>query len=292
MEQQEKQTIGTIYKLTSPSGKSYIGQTIQPFEKRWNTHKRRAIKKTCNGCWALNAALVKYGYESFTTEILLYCNPEQLNYYECQTINLHNTLYPNGYNLVAGGNNNRNVSDATREKMRKCRNADDRRIHEESKGLPMYMSYGVRKGVPGYKIERHPNCRQKYFYSSKYTLEEKKQQALDFLKKLDEGMKIETKKQPKKNTPDGIWKHGYGYSAIIKLDNGSIIQKAFCRPTLSPKENLRNALNFLYETREKIESNKMFIEDFLSKLLRINNRKSKYNDVPIEDCIDDLDMDD
>jgi hypothetical protein len=29
----------TIYKITSPSGKSYIGQTISSFKKRWSQHK-------------------------------------------------------------------------------------------------------------------------------------------------------------------------------------------------------------------------------------------------------------
>lgn len=294
MEQEKpKQKVGTIYKLTSPSGKEYIGQTIQPFKKRWNSHIGRALNNDEKGCTALYTAIRKYGPENFKTEILLYCNPEHLDMYEQKFINMYNTMYPNGYNLVTGGNSNREVSDIVKEKIRKTRgdDIDKFRTHPESMGLPMYMYYGVRKGVPGYKIERHPNCRQKYFFSSKYTLEEKKQMALEFLQKLNDGLKIETKKQPIKDTPDGIWKHKDGYTARIIMDDGHIIQRSFARPTLSSEENLKTALNFLHKTRETIERNKMEYEDNMSRIFIRPTLETK-KDIPIEDCFDDLDLND
>lgn len=55
----------TVYKLTSPSEKVYIGITSQPIKKRWkngNGYKR---------CPAMNKAITKYGWENIKKEILL-----------------------------------------------------------------------------------------------------------------------------------------------------------------------------------------------------------------------------
>ena len=54
----------TIYKITSPSGKNYIGQTKQAFNERWKGH----CKKSSN-CLLLKRAIQKYGRENMKTEI-------------------------------------------------------------------------------------------------------------------------------------------------------------------------------------------------------------------------------
>lgn len=88
-----------IYKYTSPSGKSYIGQT--------NNIKRRENKhKTENGCRAFAAAIAKYGFDNFTREILLEnLSLDDANIKEEYYIRIFNTLSPNGYNLTTGGDN-------------------------------------------------------------------------------------------------------------------------------------------------------------------------------------------
>lgn len=57
--------IGNIYKLTSPSGKCYIGQTRR-LNKRMNSYKRHACKSQQKLFHALN----KYGFENFKVDIL------------------------------------------------------------------------------------------------------------------------------------------------------------------------------------------------------------------------------
>lgn len=57
----------TIYKITNNiNGKSYIGQTSQKVEDRWNEHKRGKISKNS----PLKRAIKKYGWDNFTKEII------------------------------------------------------------------------------------------------------------------------------------------------------------------------------------------------------------------------------
>lgn len=89
---------GYIYKYTSPSGKSYIGQTTRSLKERAG-HNGKLYK----GCNDFYYAIQKYGFENFEVEILAEVLKEQLDKAEIKYIQLFNTLSPNGYNLTAGG---------------------------------------------------------------------------------------------------------------------------------------------------------------------------------------------
>lgn len=94
--------MGCLYKLTSPSGKSYIGITSKRFEARWAKHLEHAAGKRTAG--ALYAALRKYGPESFTHEVLTTsASWNELCELERATIQRLGTLAPNGYNITTGG---------------------------------------------------------------------------------------------------------------------------------------------------------------------------------------------
>jgi group I intron endonuclease len=62
-----------IYKITSPSGKIYIGQSTN-IEKRWSTYK----KLQCKGQIKLFNSLKKYGHEAHKFEVLEECDKDQL----------------------------------------------------------------------------------------------------------------------------------------------------------------------------------------------------------------------
>jgi len=92
--------LGIIYKATSPSGKIYVGKTIQCLEDRKYQHfyltKKAAGTKFHN-------ALIKYGSDAFVWEILYDNVPEdQLNNMERWTIANYDT-YACGYNSTLGG---------------------------------------------------------------------------------------------------------------------------------------------------------------------------------------------
>jgi len=57
----------SIYKLTSPSGRAYVGFTSQPVSERWRQHVGRADR---GGKHPLCSAIRKYGKEAFCVETL------------------------------------------------------------------------------------------------------------------------------------------------------------------------------------------------------------------------------
>ena len=97
--------IGTIYKLTSPSGKIYIGQTTNLKDRKrclYNINKYYSGHK-------LDNAIKKYGIENFKYEILVqiemedkFLLREHLDVLESQYIEKYNS-YNNGYNMTLGG---------------------------------------------------------------------------------------------------------------------------------------------------------------------------------------------
>lgn len=94
-----------IYLSTNKiNGKKYVGYTTLTLEKRIRTHIYKSHSKS-QYFYLFKNALRKYGPESFSWEILEYCNSieecfEKEKYY----IKTLNTISPNGYNLTEGGN--------------------------------------------------------------------------------------------------------------------------------------------------------------------------------------------
>lgn len=120
--------MGYIYRITNTiNGKQYVGQTLHPdIHTRWNQHKRKC--KTMLGRCLFNA-YVKYGIENFKFEIVCICFDEACNELEKFYIEKFKTLYPNGYNLKAGGKNSRH-----NEETKKL-------ISETKKGVPSTVVY-------------------------------------------------------------------------------------------------------------------------------------------------------
>jgi group I intron endonuclease len=89
---------GVIYRIVcTPSGKSYIGQTISSLEHRFAQHM--------NGKrYALGGAVQKYGRDAFRVEVLERCESvADLDAAERFWIDWYETLSPRGYNLTSGG---------------------------------------------------------------------------------------------------------------------------------------------------------------------------------------------
>lgn len=106
-----------IYKIESPSGRIYIGQSVD-IESRWNHHKgmRDAYKQTI-----LYRSFAKYGADKHSFEILEECPKEKLNERERYYIEKYDTFETkHGLNLTKGGDH-AVLSKRTRDKISRAK---------------------------------------------------------------------------------------------------------------------------------------------------------------------------
>jgi group I intron endonuclease len=108
-----------IYLITNKiNGKMYVGQTSQPFRKRWNRHKSPMNHRRSS---YLFNAICKYGAENFNVETLAIVETKQeMDFYEKELIKFLDLRNPDkGYNLTDGGGGmlGFKLSDQTKEKM-------------------------------------------------------------------------------------------------------------------------------------------------------------------------------
>lgn len=101
--------MGSVYMIRNiKNDKRYIGQSIQPIEKRFRQHIEAAYlegRRAYNTC--LSRAIRKYGADFFELGVLAVNVPdEDLDIVEAHYIDMYNTLAPNGYNISAGFNDN------------------------------------------------------------------------------------------------------------------------------------------------------------------------------------------
>ena len=109
---------GIIYKISSPSGKVYVGQTIRSFEKRMQEHRQES-----SGCTLIKRSIDKYG-DGMKYEIIEDNIPhEQLDEREIYWVKELNSIAPNGYNCTTGGQFSKEYSQELKDRMRDIKNA-------------------------------------------------------------------------------------------------------------------------------------------------------------------------
>lgn len=124
----KKERICGIYKFTSPSGRVYIGSSVN-------------IKKRCSFARYKQQPLLfrsfkKYGFKNHIHEIIELCPVEHLMYYEIYYIWLYDTCNtPNGLNMTRGGEggNGSKRSEETKQKMSAAQKG--RKLSEERRLL-------------------------------------------------------------------------------------------------------------------------------------------------------------
>lgn len=102
-----------IYKITSPKGKIYVGQSIN-IEKRKNTYQ--SLNVGIKGQPKIYNSLLKYSWKQHKFEIIEECSLEQLNEREMYWGLYYGVLGENGLNLKLG-NANGTCSEETKKKM-------------------------------------------------------------------------------------------------------------------------------------------------------------------------------
>lgn len=97
-----------IYKYTSPSGKIYIGQTCLGIRKRAGVNGEKYLRKNKDGNFnqpLIANAILKYGWDNFTKEILFKnLSQEEANEKEIEMIEYYKSSDRRyGYNIRSGG---------------------------------------------------------------------------------------------------------------------------------------------------------------------------------------------
>lgn len=106
-----------IYKVKNKiNSKTYIGQTIQGLDKRIGQHLKES-KNDKNNKPFLNA-IKKYGIENFEWTIIdKALNFDELDKKEIYWIKIYDSLTPNGYNILGGGQKNRILSEESTKRI-------------------------------------------------------------------------------------------------------------------------------------------------------------------------------
>jgi group I intron endonuclease len=104
-----------IYKITSPSGKIYIGQSVN-IHRRWKEYK---YPKKEHYDYKLYNSLKKYGYTNHIFEIICECTEKELNDKEIFYGKLFDVTGKNGLNIRECGGSKGNLSPETKQKISK-----------------------------------------------------------------------------------------------------------------------------------------------------------------------------
>lgn len=100
---------GYIYKIyNNTNNKIYIGKTTQTLESRFKQHCSKTAHREDNSI--LHKAMEKYGIENFFISEVVFIEEDtkeilskKLNELEKYYISIFNTISPNGYNILKGG---------------------------------------------------------------------------------------------------------------------------------------------------------------------------------------------
>jgi len=194
-----------IYKITNTvNNKIYIGQAVshilnhkkyRPYgmEGRFKTHISEAYSDKKCQCFYLNNAIRKYGKDMFTVELLHSCEIEDADRFETEEIDKHSSLFPFGYNLKTGGKSFRPTEESRKrvsngvieyfKDKKLCRFKD---IHiDDSIDIDNYVRPLNRNNIQ-YGWYVYINRKKADFGGSCITLEDSKQMAFDFIRKLQE----------------------------------------------------------------------------------------------------------
>jgi len=163
-----------IYKITSPTRKIYIGQSVN-IKRRFESY----LRCDCKGQTKIYNSLKKYGSDRHTFEVITLCDISDLNEKEAYYIKLYNSNKSNGLNCNVPRylNNAGYLSEETKIKMSLAQTGNTKWLgkkHTEETKLKMSLSAKkkpksketclkislAKKGInPKHWVETHPSAK-------------------------------------------------------------------------------------------------------------------------------------
>lgn len=219
------------------NNKYYIGKALKHVgafkstwgtQGRWLSHVREAEnsfdKKRKGHCVLLNAAILKYGTQSFEVKKICDCMSNDADDLEQKYINEYNSMVPYGYNLKTGGNKGKD-SENTREKKRLMRlgqkhsestkeaiskgqlgnKRNQKSKYIEDHSLPKYIICNrIGEEKIGYSVSKYPIDKlnkeyvtKEFLKSDNMSLEQCLEEAKKYLDVLDKQQSINKIIEPK-----------------------------------------------------------------------------------------------
>ena len=247
---------GIIYRLTSPDGKIYIGQTIQPFNNRIYGHNNDAYTNTKYYERPLYKSIREFGMDNFKKEIIVECNDYELDFYEITFVMEENTLQPNGLNTKPGGSFIYSKFDELPEELQIFYSQNARK-HTNYNLPPGLVEINLPdrnggKGEFGFKVILNEVTHT--FISSHQSMEDKLRDAMECYKTIKEGRyyrRANSHKWDKEivegfDVPEGVKyrKDKDGWEVHVKV-NGITYRKTYTKKKFTIQQNLQSAVNHL-----------------------------------------------
>lgn len=191
-----------IYKITSPTGKIYIGQSINIPQRISNYRNEK-----CSAQPKLYNSIKKHGFDTHTVEVLHECLVNDLDSLECYYIDLYGSFESkHGMNLRSGGGANHTCSEETKQKIRRKRQLQT--FSEETKkklsDIARNRSKDDNKRIYGGKIVSD-ETRKKLSISS--TGRKHRPETIEKMSMVQKGKKVsDVAKQNMKNAKQNISK--------------------------------------------------------------------------------------
>ena len=266
-----------IYKITSPSGRVYVGQSVDIYG-RWNLYKRLGCKRQIK----LYNSLKKYGCDAHSFEIIEECLPEQLNEREIYRGNFYNVFNSkNGLNLRECGGNHGKHSEETKQKLREFRHSEEtkkmlskiltgkKRTEETKQKLRELAQKGItgRRGMTNSK--EHSQKIRESLLGSHHSEETKQKIRLANLgKKHSEETKQKMREfRNSEETKKKMREHRHTEESKIKISN-SLKGRGFSE---EHRKNLSKSMmgnkNFSFQDYNSEERNKKISESLTGKKL-------------------------
>ena len=140
-----------IYKITSPSNKVYIGQSIN-ITNRWNTHRKSINNKKKT---KLINSFLKYGVDNHIFEIVEICEVKDLNKKERYWQDYYNVI-EEGLNLKLTQTDDKSgsLSEETKEKISKAHSTPEMKEYSSIKCKQTWEDKGYNFMKPKKSIKK------------------------------------------------------------------------------------------------------------------------------------------
>jgi group I intron endonuclease len=220
--------LGVIYKITSPSGRYYIGKTIN-LNGRLNNYKNHNNKEQR----IIYNSILKYGWENHVFEILGEFDVNVLSEMEIKFIEKYNSFQgknPNGMNLTLGGEGAMGRVDSDEVKLKRSQKHVGLKRSDETKKL---MSEKKKGKVPS--CSSLPRS-EKQLYHIKYGNIGRKKSEESSKKEMDTKLKNFIKK----------------YGSILQYDlNNNLIKEWIMLPSQISKKIKKDSSQLLRTLKDE-----------------------------------------